>query len=355
MEKNKTGFQMEKFPPRDREISGAEIRAARKRLGLSQLEAAERADVSRRTLQHAESGSHSVKSSSIKAIAEALQIDDVQAEVEDVQYGVANLDSFLYWPFRMFEFVRSSLATDPLAFCEDEEDFLSALERVWRNRCNPAKLTELHPALSTREGFIDRYLGIWRACPKSFSFSSSAGERTGMSIALPVGETTYRSFLAGRISNFAIQGSEVLPASNTIIYEALASYTECRQGTHRLNATLGFISLNQLAHLFPNVLNVDCDLASFAAREDNVRRMRRAGLAPVGTKIIGYDLPIWQSSNRDDISTDENEELRASTSFHFLSLRQKSLSIRRKFMFRAIAELQKNRAVLTEIKKRRTA
>ena len=56
-------------------FSSSQIREMRKQMGLSQTEVATLADVSRRTVQHAESSSSSVKPSSLQAIANVLDLE----------------------------------------------------------------------------------------------------------------------------------------------------------------------------------------------------------------------------------------------------------------------------------------
>ena len=191
-------------------VSGKLIRQARKKMGLSQTEVACLADVSRRTVQNAESGKAKVKRSSLRAIGGAVNLDfsDDGALVDNA--SVTNLASFGYWPFRMFKFVSGRVSAGQQAFCEDEEEFRQVLHTLWQNfqrgfaDFNPpkaARMLKSHPSFCSKKGYLDRYLGIWRAAPRCFSFSSIGQQRTGVSIVLPVAERTYRQFIEGRRSN----------------------------------------------------------------------------------------------------------------------------------------------------------
>ena len=335
-----------------RVTSGKLIRTARKRMGLSQIEVASLADVSRRTVQHAESGNPSVKFASLRAIGDVVRLDFPGDGTSLQETSISNLASFGYWPFRMFKFVSGRISPGELAFCHCEKEFRSVLEILWQNfqrglsnfcPIKAARLVELHPKFCSKKGYLDRYLGIWKSNPKSFSFSSTRGERTGVSIVLPVAESTYREFVAGRRSNFDIEGDEILSESSTLIYESIAPFSDSHERPHSLNGALAFIALNHLSHSLPYVRTHRCDIASFGAHAENIKRMRSVGLKPAGTEIPKLEFPIWQVSNRADFGLREEEELRSSTLLHFLSLRQKSSSFKARLSFEAIGALQANR------------
>ena len=186
--------------------SGRLIRTARRKMGLSQIEVAGLADVSRRTVQNAESGTASVKLSSLRAIGEVVHVylyDDADDAI-DSEALVSNVASFGYLPFRMFKFVGSRIKPSELAFCYDEQEFLSELEILWQNferglasfcPIKASRFVEVHPKFCRKQGYMERYLGIWRANPKAFSFSETGGRRSGVSIVLPVAKSTYKEFL----------------------------------------------------------------------------------------------------------------------------------------------------------------
>lgn len=332
--------------------SGKLIRTARKRMGLSQVEVASLADVSRRTVQHAESGNPSVKFASLRAIGNAVSLDFPTDGNAMPEAPISNVASFGYWPFRMFKFVSARVSPDELAFCDCEKEFRSVLEILWQNFqrglsnfCpkKAARLVDLHPRFCSKTGYFERYLGIWNSNHKAFSFSSTRGQRTGVSIVLPIAESTYLEFVRGRRSNFDIGGDEVLGESSTLIYESIAPFSDSRERPHSLNGTLAFVALNHLSHSLPYVRTNRCEIASFGAHAENIEKMRSVGLRPVGTEIPKLEFPIWQVSNCVDFGLSEEEELRSSTLLHFLSLRQKSCSLKARLSFEAIGALQANR------------
>jgi len=332
--------------------SGKLIRAARQKMGLSQTEVARLADVSRRTVQNAESGKSGVKTSSLRAIGDAVQLDfhDDGAPIEETP--VSNVASFGYWPFRMFKFVSARISTGQQAFCDNEDEFRDALETLWQNfqkglaefcPYKAARFLEHHPKFCSKEGYLARYLGIWRAAPQCFSFSSIGQQKTGVSIVLPVAETTYRQFVLGERSNFAIEGDEVLSRSSNVIYESICPFPDHGARLHSLGDSLAFVAINHLSAVLPYVRTNGCSIASFGAHSENIRKIRSAGLKATGTQVSGIKFPIWQVTNQQDAGLSEDQEVRSSTTLHFLSLRQRAINLRSKLSFEVIAALQANR------------
>ena len=341
--------------------SGRQIRAARQRMGLSQIEVARLADVSRRTVQNAESGDSRVKASSLRAIGDAVHLDfhDDGTLIEEA--SVSNVASFGYWPFRMFKFVSARISAGQQAFCDNEDEFRDALETLWQNFqagladfCphKAARLQEHHPSFCSKKGYVARYLGIWRTAPQCFSFSSIGQQKTGVSIVLPVGERTYQQFVSGNRSNFGIGGDEILPSSPNVIYESICPFPDHGARSHSLGDSLAFVAINHLSAVLPYVRTHGCSIASFGAHSANINKLRSAGLKPIGTEIPGLKFPIWQVSNQHDADLSEDQDIRSSTTLHFLSLRQRANKLRAKLSFEAIAALQANRlANSNEIKK----
>lgn len=333
-------------------FSSSQIREVRKQMGLSQKEVAALANVSRRTVQHAESRNSSVKLSSLQAIANVLDFELQGGESTTNAAYVPNVNSFGYLPFKMFKFLGARIAPNELAFCYCEREFQAILEILWQNfqrgllNCCPSiakHVTEQHPKFCNKAGYLERYLGIWRANPKAFSFSSTGGRRSGVSIVLPVSEHVFKEFIKGQRSNFEIQGDEIVGNSSTIIFESIALFSDSREKPHSIGGTLAFTAINQLANVLPYVRTNACEIGSFGAHAENIDRLQSVGFQPVGTKIPRLNFPIWRISNRGDLPYDEDVEVRSSTSLHFLSLKQKSQSIRAKLIFGAIAALQANR------------
>ncbi len=104
--------------------SGKLIRVARQKMGLSQTEVARLADVSRRTVQNAESGKSGIKMSSLQAIGDAVHLDfhDGRMPIQDA--SVSNVASFGYRPFRLFKFASSRISSGQQAFCQSERELL---------------------------------------------------------------------------------------------------------------------------------------------------------------------------------------------------------------------------------------
>jgi transcriptional regulator with XRE-family HTH domain len=331
--------------------SGNLIRVARKKMGLSQLEVACLADVSRRTVQNAESGKSGIKMSSLRAIGDAVHLDFHNGGMPVQETSVSNVASFGYWPFRLFKFASSRISSGQQAFCQSEREFLDALEILWQNfetglaSFSPhksARLLKTHPQFCRKAGYIDRYLGIWRAAPQCFSFSTIGQQKTGVSIVLPVAETTYAQFVSGQRSNFDIGGDEVQSTSPKVIYESICPFPDWGTRSHALSDSLAFIAINHLSMVLPYVRVFGCDVASFGAHSENIKKLQSAGMRKVGTEIPGLEFPIWHVSNQENPDFSD-EDIHSSTVFHFLSLRQRSAKLRAKLCFETIAALQANR------------
>jgi len=113
---------------------GTSIRNIRRKMGISQTEVAQLANVSRRTIQNAEAGKASVKSSSLRAIADVLNLNVYQSDsFEDDGPAISNIASFSYLPFQMFKFVGARFQPGELSFCRNEKEFRSIIETLWQN------------------------------------------------------------------------------------------------------------------------------------------------------------------------------------------------------------------------------
>lgn len=329
---------------------GISIRKVRRRMGVSQIEVAQLANVSRRTIQNAEAGKASVKSSSLRAIADVLNLNVYQSDsFEDDGPAISNIASFSYLPFQMFKFVGARFQPGELSFCRNEKEFRSIIETLWQNfQIGIAKLCPIQaeamrsaqPEFCQSKGYFQRYLDIWRANPKSFSFSSSGDRRTGVSIILPVSKSTFTKFTEGRLSNFNITGDQIVPQSPYVIYESIAPFFDLRDCSHSPSNSLAVVSLNHLAHLLPHVQTNTCEVASFGAHQENIDKLRQAGLKPTGRNLHKLGLPIWHVTNCKDFHRDEDQLVKSSTLLHFLSLKQDIQSLRVKCSFAFIGALQ---------------
>lgn len=316
----------------DIRTTGEQIRKARRKMGLSQIEVAEIADVSRRTVQHAEMETRELKLATLHAISCAVGIRPVDSSAPD---KVGNFDSFRWWPFRLWEFMGRRFSPDELTFCDCEKEFHKILETMHRNLNQRLellppdqrqKLEKHHASFLTQEGYFKRYLSIWHANPNAFSFSSAHGKRTGVSICLPVGNETYQQFRSGKLSNFDIDGSCLLRESSTVIFESLASLSGSRHQKHSLSNSLAFVSFHQTAKLLRDIGKHGCRIATFAAHPENANRIRRAGMSPVGTQSQGLEFDIWElasgTSGSNQFDATESSILNSTTLTHYLSLKQ---------------------------------
>ena len=326
--------------------SGNLIREARKRIGLSQIEVACQADVSRRTVQNAEAGKDGVKRSSVYAIAEVLGVElDTPERTESEQ--IPNSESFSYWPFGLFQFVRAKLKPSEAAFCTNEAEVREVLENMWHNLHSglqdlPADLRNRfrisYPKFVTKNGYIERYLSIWRANPMSLSFSSAQGKRTGVSIILPVSEDVYSDFLNGELGSFDLVGSQVLPSSPTCIFESLALFADYRDQPHTMTDALSFVAFHQLAVLSGDPQAGSVRLGTFATRDQNVKRMRKAGLSAKQTRTPKLNFQVWELSEDNWRDSAGDDQVRSSTLLHFTQLRRRlTQNVRAKITLKALA------------------
>ena len=260
---------------------------------------------------------------------------------------IPNSESFSYWPFGLFQFVRAKLKPSETAFCTNEAEVREVLETMWHNLHSglqdlPTDVKNRfqisYPKFVTKNGYIERYLSIWRANPMSLSFSSAQGKRTGVSIILPVSEDVYSDFLNGELGSFDLVGSQVLPSSRTCIFESLALFADYRDQPHTMTDALSFVAFHQLAVLSGNPQAESVRLGTFAARDQNVKRMRKAGLSAKQTTTPKLNFQVWELSEDNWRDSAGDDQVRSSTLLHFTQLRRRlTQNVRAKITLKALA------------------
>lgn len=321
--------------PNNRDVSDSDdlLKARRRRRRVSQIQLASTADTSRENEQDLEDGK-TVKRGSLQAISEALE-NELQEESKDSAcfQEQQNLDFFSSVPWGLHKFASSKLSPNSPSFCfnasEMEHDLLKQLETCFRENYltrlpveKRSAFFDSTPEMLSSSGFVRRYLSIWRANPYTIAFSSISNQRTGVSVVLPVSETTYKAFIEGRISCYEISGKDILAESQFLIFDFLLDYRAFEDQKHSVVNSLPFLGFYQLATLATNPTANDFRLTTFATTPPNVTRMNRAGFQKLPSQTPDSKLPLWELSMKGNYYDGlEN----ASTVAHFVDLKNRFL------------------------------
>ncbi len=283
--------------------NGVLLKQERMRRGMSQADLADAAEISRRTVQFIEAGKEGVLTSSIHAVADVLNIDHADAIVDDSNM-IDNHESFSIWPWRLFEFLGKRMLPGELAHVGTRAEAESVVLSTWNgwlaHLSNITKTKTVRPTAIekwNRKDFIERYLKIWETHPDSLMCSSVDGQRSGVSVLLPVTDETYNAFVTGQISCFDITADDLVEESQNLIYDCMVEFDgPVMRKRHHITNSISFISFFQIAVLSQSTIAADFRIATYGGAEENIGRMTNAGLIEADAKTPDFGDRIWEYS-----------------------------------------------------------
>ena len=312
-----------------------QIASWRDQEGWTQVELAVRADVSRRALQKAETGTESVSKQTLRNIADALG-----REFREVVHptDVQSSDAFSRWPWSLHEFVRNRISLSTHALGRDADDIRLAvrqMRRDWRDHLEYAsQLGDISAATKASERLDEasadyerRYIGIWKRNPSSIMFATAADVRTGLSVVLPVTDEAYARLKKGEISFMDISASDVLSQSqNLILDSAVELRTDAPSPWYRVTDSLSFSIFFQIATQSIDPAANNFRMLGFGGSPLNLKRLHDIGFVEYGVMMPRYDYVMCEFGGgerhavRGNDSQDPDRMQRAATTSHYAGL-----------------------------------
>ena len=310
--------------------NGILIKNERMRLGLSQIEVADAAELSRRTVQHIEAGKNGVSVSSVYAVADVLNVGRCEALITDSD-TIDNQESFSMWPWRLFELLGKRILPNEHAYASTLAEAEDVVENIWKawqiHLANILKTKTVRQSAIdkwNRKDFKERYLSVWERNPESLMCSSVDGQRSGVSVLLPVSKEIYESFLMGHISCFDIRADRLCEESQNLIYDCVVEFADPKlKKRHRITESLSFVTFYQLAALSTNSTAPDFRIATYGGAEENIERLANAGLIETDQRTPDFGDAIWEYSGqfkKGFHQIDDDVINRSATAAHYVAM-----------------------------------
>ncbi|MDA8743732.1 helix-turn-helix domain-containing protein [Rubripirellula amarantea] len=306
------------------------IRQARNRLGLSQLQAAVRADVSVRTLQFAESGKEEVTIRTMTRIAEALGLSLEEAMRDD---NALENDQFKLLPWSISRFITARTQPTLDSYCLDEDRARTVILKMresWKVHLENtgSSGTDNHFGVADRtldaqlDEYLERYLSLWRRCPECIQVATGAGMQYGASVVLPVTDSAYERLERGEITFMQIGPEDLVEDSQNIVIDSVVEFAGTGNPSwHKFTSSLSYLVFCQIAMLSQAPTGDNFRMLSFSASPLNLQRLQATGFRETGVTMPKFDYSICVFSTREPSGYDEHYVL-ASTTAHFSHLVQ---------------------------------
>ena len=312
------------------------IQVRRENLGMTQVDLAVDADLSRGVIQKAERGVKCLRSGTLQKIAESLGLDLVDVIHPD---DVGSPDAFSRWPWSLSEFMEPKIVPPEHAYCRDasDADFAArSMRQMWTEhlaRCGDAETDQGFQQADEKlnaetEAYCQRYVSTWKANPNTILFATSGEQRTGVCVVLPVTDKAFLSLRNGEISFMDVGPDDILPQSqNLVIDSAVELNPDQPVPWFRVVGSLKFALFYQIAALSIDAKASSFRMVSFTASETNTRRLRNMGFLKTKVVMPQYDYTICEFSmdpGKINDGCDHADVLpRSTTTGHYASLYQK--------------------------------
>ena len=304
------------------------IRERREELDLSQETLAADADLSRRTVQKAESCIEHISAGNLRRIADALGLEYEEAVHPD-EIGAA--DAFTRWPWSLYQYLRDHVQPSDLAFCKQVADLrygITTMRTVWADHLERSKelgdtrVAKIADEELNRRGdqYCQRYEAIWEANPNTLLFSTTGSERSGLCVILPVTDAAYERLLRGEVSFMDIEAADIEYESQNLILDS-AVELPCKKTKkwHRITDSLSFTMFYQMALLAKDPSADDFRMIGFGASPINLKRLQDMGFAERAARMPNYGFSICEFGSA-NIEDDVDAYLRSSTTGHYAGL-----------------------------------
>lgn len=293
----------------------------RKRQGLTQQQAADLAMISRRQVQKIERGD-SVGTTSRHALAEALGIPSSERlsgsgriEFTSVSRSITNSDALLDPPSRLepslpgvhdgpeFE-CRMSAAEVEFSIRRMRRSWLRHLERSVGESTDAKNVQFVADQRLNEnvEAYVARYMDLWRHMPDVIQISRVRGQKTGISVVLPLSVYAYRELRAGQKSFMEIGVEDLEQGSGCLVIDSLVEFDDApRRKWFDVTSSLRDAIIWQVILLAGQPLPDDLRILSFGASSSNASRLKASGFIDTGEpmKDFGYALYEFARDNSD--------------------------------------------------------
>jgi transcriptional regulator with XRE-family HTH domain len=310
----------------------------RKRQGLTQQQAADLAMISRRQVQKIERGD-CVGANSRLALAEALGIPSSdrligskRLELDPVSRSIAKSDALLDPPSHLetsppgvsestdFD-CRMSAAEVEFCIRRMRKSWMQHLERSFDESAETKELQFVaHQRLNENlEAYVARYMDLWHHMPDVIQISSVKGQKTGLSIVLPVSVYAYRELRAGERSFMEIGVEDLEQGSGCLLIDSLVEFDDApRRKWFDVTSSLRDAIVWQVILLAGHPLPEDLRILSFGASSTNAKRLQASGFIETGEPMKDYGYALYEfARNNSDLDEIHN---RCETGMYFANL-----------------------------------
>ena len=309
------------------------IRKTRKRLGLSQLQLAVRADLAVRTVQFAEGGKEQVTVGTIQKIAAALKLTTEESLCDD---EALQRDPFDVLPWSHSGFIQRKVLPGPESICDSEAKaawVIGEMRENWKVHLESSQSNTEADFFSAADDLLtrssvdyrDRYLQIWRRLPTSIQLAIDGDTVYGATVVLPVTDEAFARLENGEISFMDICDDDIVDQSQNLVLDSVVEFMGTgNPAWHKINAQLSYLVLCQIALHAESPAADDFRMVSFGASPLNLKRLLTSGFRVNGNVMPTYEYPICSFQITDKI--DDSEFASSSTTAHFANL-VRSLSL----------------------------
>ena len=308
----------------------SQLRILREHRNLTQEQLAELALIGKRTLQKAEKGEPS-SMETVLSIAGALDVHPNEI-LDDTC-----VDALSKGPFDFHRYVDSVARPEELAYCRDVADAENAVDRMresWiahieREGVVSGEFRRGYDRLISLDfdDYKSRYVRIQQRHETCMLFAAKQDRRMGISVILPVSETTYSDFVNGEVSFLEITDHQVIDQSNHLLIDSCVEFSDTMMVD---SDALQFTVFYQLAALSEDAGSDEFRIASFGASPLNTERLIANGFRPIESKMPTFGYPLFEFSAPEATKCDLPQE----TFAHYVKLYQKREQSDGEFRFR---------------------
>jgi len=282
------------------------IRERRKALGLTQVELAVNADVSKRTVQFAESGDRIITRNSLELIAMALGVEYDDIVQPDT---MSTRDALYEWPWSLGKFVRDKILPEERTFCRTEDDAVNGIKRMresWESHLDLEHATGDDEVYQSADQLLDeqfetyrsRYLALWRKNNSVIHFATLNGQHTGISVVLPVSSVAYENLRIGKISFMEIGEYDIESRSQNLVLDSAVEFPNpSTKPWYKITDALSLSVFYQIAILSENPAEENFRMLSFGASPTNIKRLESTGFRSSGIVMPEYGYQICEFTN----------------------------------------------------------